>query len=86
MDILNFILVSKQVRNGALHKGNNDVARGFIGCHVVSIMIMLVQYAIFRSSAHVAGGLKVYNPKKSSLAVLCCLPYQKVQFKYKWLM
>ena len=45
MGILNFILVSKQVRNGTLYKGN--VARGFIGCHVVSIMIMPVQYAFF---------------------------------------
>ena len=24
---------------------NNDVAKGFIGCHVISIMILPVQYA-----------------------------------------
>ena len=37
----------KQVQNGTLYKGNNDVAKGFIGCQVVSIMILPVQYAFF---------------------------------------
>ena len=36
-------LISKQVQNGTLYKGNNDVAKGFIGCHV----ILPVQYAFF---------------------------------------
>ena len=40
-----FLLMSKQVQNGTMYKGNNDVARSFIGCHVVSIMILPVQYA-----------------------------------------
>ena len=44
---LKFILISKQVQNGTLYKGNNHVARGFIGCHVISIMILPVQYAFF---------------------------------------
>ena len=47
MGKLNFILVSKQVQNGAPYKGNNDDAEGFIGCHVVSIMILPVRYAFF---------------------------------------
>ena len=42
---LRFILVSNQVQNGTLYKGNNNVGRGSISCHVVSIMILLVQYA-----------------------------------------
>ena len=37
--------MSKQVQNGTIYKGNNDVTRSFIGCHVVSIMILPVQYA-----------------------------------------
>ena len=40
-------LISKQVQIGTLYKGNNDVAKGFIGCHVISIMILPVQYAFF---------------------------------------
>ena len=40
-------LISKQVQNGTLYKENNDVAKGFIGCHVISIMIVPVQYAFF---------------------------------------
>ena len=42
---LNFILVSKQIQNGTLYKGNNDVGRGFIGCYVVFIMILPIHYA-----------------------------------------
>ena len=48
---LNFILVKKQVQDGTLYKGNNDVGWGFIGCHMVFIRTLPVQCA-FSGPAH----------------------------------
>ena len=73
----------KKVQNGTLYKGNNDVAKGFIGCHVISIMILPVQYA-FSVQCTRCRWPEGIQSEKSSLAIMCCLPYQKVQFKYKY--